>query len=62
MGLGLVFWILMLLWLALTVIFNTVGTLYTGAHYAPIVNFALLFTLFLILGWAVFGPPVRGSK
>lgn len=55
MSRGLLFWILMILW-ALSVLF--------GVHlfpaYATYVNAGLLFVLFALLGWQVFGPPIKG--
>lgn len=54
MTFGLIFWILMLLWL----IYGFWG------WYAPNPNWTwgnigLLFVLFLLLGWKVFGAPVH---
>ena len=56
MSLGLAYWILMLLWL--------VGALYHGFAIAPGNYYLtggslLLFLLFLLLGWSVFGAPLR---
>lgn len=56
MSLGLCFWILMLIWLVF-------GFLVYGgyaSHYGSIGNTLLLFVLFLLLGWKVFGPPLHG--
>lgn len=53
MTLGLAFYILMLLWLVYA---NWPG----GAPYAPWGNSIMLFCLFLLLGWRVFGPPIHG--
>ena len=56
MSLGLIFWVLMLIWL--------VGGIYYG--YANpnnpylIGGNVLLFILLLVLGWAAFGPPIHG--
>jgi predicted membrane channel-forming protein YqfA (hemolysin III family) len=52
---GLIYWVIMLLWLLSLV----------GAHFAlfpaaAIVSTVILFVLFVLLGWQVFGPPVRG--
>lgn len=52
---GLLFWILMILW-ALSVFFG--ATLF-GAN-AIFVSTGLLFVLFALLGWQVFGPPIHG--
>ena len=56
MTLGLCFWILMLIWLVFGVLIHfgvAVGT------YAALGNTVLLFILFLLLGWQVFGPPIH---
>jgi hypothetical protein len=54
MSFGLIFWVLMLLWL----IFGLWG------YYRPMTGWwyghgAFLFILFLLLGWRVFGAPVH---
>lgn len=56
MTLGLAYWILMLIWLAFGLLlhFGYVDGLWANG------NVVLLFILFLILGWQVFGPPIRG--
>jgi len=56
MTLGLCYWILMLIWLVFGLLthFGVVG----GA-YAISGNAVLLFVLFLLLGWQVFGPPLH---
>jgi len=57
MTLGLVFWILMLIWFVfgiLTYYGRVPGT------YGPLGNTVLLFVLFLLLGWKVFGAPIHG--
>lgn len=58
MSIGLVFWILMLLWLVLGAYWN----LPRGgpANYPVVGGHFLLFILLLLLGWAEFGPPIRG--
>jgi bacteriorhodopsin len=50
------YWILMLLWF----VFSLVWIFGGGAigHYGPVVNSVLLFILFLLLGWKVFGQPI----
>lgn len=61
MSIGLIFWILMLLWLVLGLWQAWPGTAnqpYAGWY--PIGSTLLLFILFLLLGWASFGPPVHG--
>lgn len=57
MSLALIFWVLMLLWLifGLSVHFGTL----TG-NLALWGNTLLLFVLFLLLGWRVFGPAIQG--
>jgi len=56
MTLSLCFWVLMLIWLVFGVLahFGIVAGTYTVAT-----NTVLLFILFLLLGWQVFGPPLR---
>lgn len=57
MSRGLIFWVLMLIWLVFGIL------LYTGfvsGHYGVAGNQVLVFILFLLLGWQVYGPPVRG--
>jgi hypothetical protein len=56
MTLGLAFWILMLVWF----IFGVVVHAGWAAPYGPIGNMLLLFVLFLLLGWKVFGAPIHG--
>lgn len=58
MTLGLAFWVLMLVWFVFGVLvhFGVVA----GA-YAVGTSTLLLFVLFLILGWQVFGQPIRRS-
>jgi hypothetical protein len=61
MTLGLIFWILMLLWLVFGLWSNWPGVApgqpYTG--WFPIGSTLLLFILFLLLGWHAFGPPIH---
>lgn len=52
MTLGLVFWILMLIWLV-------VGAWQAWPNYQAVGGSLLLFLLLLILGWHSFGPPVH---
>ena len=58
MSRGLIFWVIMVVWaifyLALFVAPGTVGGY--GAQGSALLNFVL----FLLLGWQVYGPPVRG--
>lgn len=53
MTIGLVFWIVMLLWLVWGVWQNRANPMGGG-------GMAIEFLLFLLLGWAAFGPPIRG--
>lgn len=57
MNIGLAFWILMLIWLVFGFLwhFN-----YLGGPYGPLGSTLLLFVLFLLLGWKVFGAPLHG--
>jgi hypothetical protein len=56
MTLGLAYWILMLIWFVFGVLqrFGMVEGPWSGAT-----NIVLLFVLFALLGWQVFGPPLR---
>lgn len=58
MSLGLMYWILMLVWLVFG-IWSSWPTLRTGGFRAGGGTF-LLFILLLILGWHAFGPPIKG--
>jgi len=53
MSLGIIFWILMLIWL----VFGWTGTKF--GEWAPLGSTLLLFVLLLILGWSQFGAPVQ---
>jgi hypothetical protein len=57
MTLGLLFWLLMVIWLIFGFAWNW-GAL-PGA-YGPWGHSLLLFILLLLLGWATFGAPLRG--
>lgn len=52
---GLLFWFLMILW-ALSVLF---GGRVLG-EWSVWASAGLLFILFALLGWQVFGPPIKG--
>jgi hypothetical protein len=56
MTLGLAFWILMLIWLVFGILshFGMIAGAYVVSG-----NAALLFILFGLLGWSVFGPPLH---
>lgn len=59
---GLIFWVLMLIWFVFgLVIAFSPGTLGGYAHIGSGANTLLLFILFVLLGWQVYGPPVRGA-
>jgi hypothetical protein len=56
MGLGLIFWILMLLWLVFGIWSNwAAGTPSIKAFGGDL----LAFILFLVIGWKIFGAPVQ---
>lgn len=58
MSFSLIFWVIMLLWLLFSIAWNS-G--WQGvAPYGPYGNSILLFVLFLLLGWRVFGAPIHG--
>lgn len=59
MSLGLAFWILMLLWLVFGLWWNNRAAFASG-NWSPVGGSLLLFLLLLLLGWASFGPPLRG--
>lgn len=56
MTLGLCFWILMLVWavFSLALHFGYAAGIYAGG-----VDALLLFVLFALIGWQVWGPPIR---
>jgi hypothetical protein len=58
MTLELCFWILMLIWAVFCCIWNF-GPGAVGP-YGPFGNSILIFVLFLLLGWKVFGAPLHG--
>ena len=58
MSLGLAFYILLLIWLVFGLVTYWPGSPY--GHLAMSGNWLLLFVLFLLLGWKVFGPPLHG--
>ena len=57
---GLIFWVLMLVWFCFALFINFGGALGGYAHAGTMANDFLLFILFLLLGWQVYGPPVHG--
>lgn len=56
MTLGLAYWVLMLVWLVFGLLLHF-G--YVEGLYGAGVNIILLFILFGLLGWQVFGPPIH---
>jgi hypothetical protein len=59
MSIGLIFWIIMLIWLIFALAWNFNWAPGIAAH-GPLGNSLLLFVLFLLLGWKAFGAPVHG--
>jgi hypothetical protein len=59
MSIGFIFWLIMLIWLlfALAWNFNWSAGVTT---YGPFGNSLLLFILFALLGWRVFGAAIHG--
>ena len=57
MSRGLIFWVLMLVWLVFSL---AVYGGFVGGFYGFAGNRLLDFILFMLLGWQVYGPPVRG--
>ena len=57
MGMGLLFWILMLFWLVFGFWWHWPVT--SPNSWRPLGNSLLLFVLLVLLGWAAFGPPIR---
>ena len=55
MTLGLAFWIIMLLWF----IFGAYAAWSTPHAILPLGHNVLVFLLFLLLGWQVFGAPLK---
>ena len=58
---GLIFWVLMLIWVVFGLIIWIGGPALGGyAHASEGVNTLLLFILFALLGWQVYGAAIRG--
>ena len=57
---ALAFWILMLLWLILGLWWSWPTSGIGRVGWFPIGGTVLIFILFLLLGWKVFGPPLHG--
>ena len=58
MQIGLLFWILMVLWLVFGAYSNRADL--RGGNYGPLGGSLMLFILILLLGWKVFGSPIQG--
>jgi hypothetical protein len=56
---GLIFWVLMLIWFVFGAL-NLSGAAGAYSHAVLIGSTLLDFILFLLLGWAVYGAPVKG--
>jgi hypothetical protein len=58
---GLIFWVLMLIWFVFALVLSFApGSLGGFVRGGATANEFLLFILFVLLGWQVYGPPVRG--
>lgn len=57
MSRGLMYWIIVLIWVILSLA-NWAGFGGPGLHLAQVSD-AVLLILFILLGWNVFGPPVH---
>jgi len=57
MSMGLIFWVLMLLWLVFG-FWQNWGGIQSG-QWQPVGGNLMLFILLLLLGWAAFGAPIR---
>jgi hypothetical protein len=57
MQIGLVYWILMLIWALFGVVWNVSPGVY--GHYGPLGNVVLMFILFVLLGVQNFGNPIK---
>jgi hypothetical protein len=58
MPLGIVFWVIMIVWFVFGMAVHF-GAIAGAAAWGGAVSNLLLFVLFAILGWQVFGPIVR---
>jgi len=56
MSLGLIYWLCMLIWLVFGLWTNWPVS---AANARPIGGTVLLFILLLVIGWAVFGSPIK---
>jgi len=57
---GLLFWILMLIWLIFGLYVSWPQSTSSAAGFGPVGANLLLFLLIGLLGWREFGPPVQG--
>lgn len=57
MPMGILFWVIMLLWFIFGLWWNWRPE--GGPNFAPLGGHVLLFLLFMLLGWRVFGPPLQ---
>jgi hypothetical protein len=57
MPIGLLFWILMFIWAIFYCFWQFRGT---GWEWGAYGNTVFLFVLFLLLGWGIFGAPIKG--
>ncbi len=53
---GLIFWVIMLVW----IVFFTAVSFGFGGSYAARASGIVELVLFVLLGWNVFGPPIKG--
>ena len=56
---GIIFWVLMIIWLVFGMVINFGAQGFGIAHYGTIANSLLEFVLFALLGWQVYGPAIR---
>jgi hypothetical protein len=60
MSLALIFWVLMLLWVVAGLWWHLAANVATPPFvYAPLGLHLFLFILLLLLGWGIFGAPIR---
>lgn len=59
MPIGMLFWVLMILWFLFGLWYNSMGTTFA---YGWAGNMLLLFILFGLLGWHDFGPVLQGGR
>jgi hypothetical protein len=53
MSKGMLFWILMILWLIFGILSH-----WSHWEWSPLVNIVLLWVLLALLGWGIFGKPI----